>query len=135
MTFKQYFIALFTSLSTNLAIILGGYDKLLVVLVVFVVVDYVTGVLKALNKRELNSYLGFQGIVKKTGLFCIVVVGHQLDMVIGVDPAVIRTMIIMFYIANEGISILENANELGISVPKFIKDRLLNMRGDNDENN
>ena len=100
---------------------LGGCDGLLIALLAFVAVDYVTGVMCAVVDKKLSSSVGFKGIFKKILIFALVGVGHILDtMVIGTG-SVLRTAIIFFYLSNEGISLIENAGHLGLPIPAKLK--------------
>lgn len=96
----------------------GAMDGLLYALITFMVLDYVTGVLVAIAQKELSSKVGFKGIAKKVIILALVAVGHILDVHVLKGVAVCRSAVIGFYLANEGISILENAGELGIPLPK-----------------
>ena len=103
---------------------LGGCDGLLIALLAFVVIDYITGVMCAVVDKKLSSAVGFKGIFKKILIFALVGVGHILDtMVIGTG-SVLRTAVIFFYISNEGVSLVENAAHLGLPVPDKLKDVL-----------
>ncbi len=106
---------------------LGGCDGLLIALVAFVVVDYITGVMCTAYDRKLSSAVGFRGICKKVLIFALVGIAHILDtLVIGTD-SVLRTAIIFFYISNEGVSLLENAAHLGLPIPTKLKDVLAQL--------
>lgn len=109
---------------------LGGCDTLLMVLVGFVVVDYISGILLAIKNGTLNSKKGFWGLAKKFMIFLVVFLAHLLDQVTGIEA--IRSMTVMFYISNEGISILENLGNLDVKIPKKIKD-VLEQLEDKDE--
>ena len=94
---------------------------MLIALLAFVAVDYVTGVMCAVVDKKLSSSVGFKGIFKKILIFALVGVGHILDtMVIGTG-SVLRTAIIFFYLSNEGISLIENAGHLGLPIPAKLK--------------
>ena len=100
---------------------LGGCDGLLIALLAFVVIDYITGVMCAVVDKKLSSAVGFKGIFKKILIFALVGVGHILDtMVIGTG-SVLRTAVIFFYLSNEGISLIENAGHLGLPIPAKLK--------------
>ena len=100
---------------------LGGCDGLLIALLAFVAIDYVTGVMCAIVDKKLSSAVGFKGIFKKILIFALVGVGHIIDtMVIGTG-SVLRTAIIFFYLSNEGISLIENAGYLGLPIPAKLK--------------
>jgi len=120
---------------------LGGWDTALQALVYFMVIDYLSGItLASVFKKSkksktgtLNSYVGFKGIVKKCMMLLIVLIGYQLDHVIGWD--FIRNAVIIAFIANELISIIENAGLMGVPVPKPIIQALeiLKKKGDNED--
>ena len=117
---------------------LGGCDGLLYALIAFVVIDYVTGVMCAVVDKRLNSAVGFKGIFKKVLIFALVGTGHILDTRIIGSGSVLRTAVIFFYLSNEGVSLLENASHLGLSVPKKLKAVLEQLhdraeKGDADE--
>lgn len=95
----------------------GELTGLLIALVFFMVVDYVTGIIKAYYNHELSSEVGFKGIFKKIVILCLVSISHMIDKYVIGTNAVVMSATTMFYIGNEGISILENAAELGIPLP------------------
>lgn len=114
----------FAAVGGWLGYFLGGCDGLLIALVVFAVVDYITGVMCAINDQKLSSEVGFRGICRKVLIFFLVGVANILDVqVIGTD-SVLRTAIIFFYLSNEGVSLVENAAHLGLPVPQKLKDVL-----------
>jgi toxin secretion/phage lysis holin len=100
---------------------LGGCDGLLVALVVFVVIDYLTGVMCAVADRKLSSETGFKGICRKVLVFLLVGVANILDVQVVKTGSVLRTAVIFFYLSNEGISLLENAGHLGLPIPEKLK--------------
>lgn len=100
---------------------LGGCDGLLIALVIFVVIDYITGVMCAVSDHRLNSEVGFRGICKKVVIFLLVGIAQILDVNIIKNGSVIRTAVIFFYLSNEGVSILENAAHLGLPIPEKLK--------------
>lgn len=100
---------------------LGGCDGLLVALVVFAVVDYITGVMCAVADKNLSSAVGFKGICRKILIFLLVGLANILDAQIIGTGSVLRTAVIFFYISNEGVSLLENAAHLGLPIPGKIK--------------
>lgn len=106
-----------TSLGAYLGLFFGGYDGLLVALVIFTVIDYITGVMCAIVDQKLSSHIGFKGIFRKVLIFMLVGLGHTLDKELG-NGAMIRTAVIFFYLSNEGVSLLENATRLGLPVPE-----------------
>ena len=102
---------------------LGGWDGLLYALVAFVCVDYITGVLAAIVEKKLSSEVGRKGIVKKVAVFLIVGIAHVLNGVTG-ESGILRTATVMFFISNEGLSLLENACRIGLPVPPRLKEVL-----------
>ena len=100
---------------------LGGNDGLLIALVLFVAVDYLTGVMCAVSDKVLSSNVGFKGICRKVLIFLLVGIANILDVHVIGTGSVLRTAVIFFYISNEGVSLLENAAHLGLSVPEKIK--------------
>ena len=114
----------FAALGGAVGAVMGGFDGFLYALIVFVVVDYLTGVMAAVLNKKLSSEVGFHGIFKKVVIFALVAVGHIVDAYVIQNGSVIRTAVIFFYLSNEGISILENASVLGLPVPQKLKDVL-----------
>lgn len=100
---------------------LGGFDGMLVALVVFMVLDYITGLMCAAADKKLSSAVGFKGICKKMLILIMVGVAHVLDTnVVGTGSA-LRGAVICFYLSNEGLSLLENAAHIGLPVPEKLK--------------
>lgn len=108
--------------------VLGGYDGFLYALIGFVVVDYLTGVMCAIEQKRLSSEIGFRGIVKKFLIFTLVGIGHILDSQVIGNGGAMRTAIIFFYISNEGISILENTAKMGLPIPDVLKRVVAGLR-------
>ena len=122
-----------TALGGWLGYFLGGLDGLLIALIVFAVLDYITGVMCAIADRKLSSAVGFRGICRKLLIFALVGVGHVLDThVVGTGSA-LRTAVICFYLSNEGVSLLENASHLGLPVPEKLKKALEQLHDRNDK--
>ena len=112
---------IFTAIGGWLGYFLGGCDGLLYALIAFVVIDYITGVMCAINDKKLSSEVGFRGICRKVLIFLLVGIANVLDVQIIGTGSVLRTAVIFFYISNEGVSLLENAAHLGLPVPEKIK--------------
>ena len=112
---------IFTAVGGWLGWFLGGCDGLLYALIVFVVIDYVTGVMAAVVDHKLSSEVGFKGIFKKVLIFLLVGIGHILDTHVIGSGSVLRTAVIFFYLSNEGVSLIENAAHLGLPIPKKLK--------------
>lgn len=114
----------FAAIGGWLGYFLGGCDGLLIALVVFVVVDYITGVMCAIADHKLSSAVGFKGICRKVLIFLLVGIANILDVQVIRSGSVLRTAVIFFYISNEGVSLVENAAHLGLPVPDKLKDVL-----------
>lgn len=117
-------LALGLSLVTNL---LGGFDNLIKALVFVIILDYLTGILRAIYHKELNSRVGLKGIIKKVFYFAIISLAFLLDNLIGAD-LFLRNSIIYFFIANEGLSILENYTACELPMIPKIKELLIQLR-------
>ena len=100
---------------------LGGYDGLLYALIVFMVVDYITGVMCAIMDKKLSSAVGFKGICRKVLILMLVGIANLLDVQVIGTGSVLRTAVIFFYLSNEGVSLLENAAHLGLPIPEKLK--------------
>jgi toxin secretion/phage lysis holin len=112
----------------------GGLDGLFYALVSFTVIDYITGVLSAIKQKKLSSNTGAWGIVKKICIFLIVAVGHIIDVFIIGNGSALRTAVIFFYLANEGISIIENCAGLGVIKSQKLIQILEQVRKENENN-
>ena len=120
MRIKDYIVFLSGTILSILSSLFGEYDTALKTLVLFVVIDYITGTLSAIyNGKNLSSKRGLQGLIKKFLYFCIVAISFQIDKLLMLNGA-IRYMAIYSLIANDGLSIIENAGEIGIPLPKVL---------------
>jgi toxin secretion/phage lysis holin len=106
----------------------GGWSTLIQILVVFVVIDYVTGLVAAGFEGKLSSKIGFKGIAKKIMIFALVAVAHLIDSALG-ENHLIRDATIFFYLGNELLSILENAGKTGLPIPDQIKNAVQVLKG------
>ena len=125
---KYWFNSLLAILATAATYFWGGWDLPIIVLVCFMVADYISGVLLAITRRELSSSVGFKGLAKKAVMLVVIALAVQLDRLINDGDGIFRTLCAYFYIANEGISILENAAGLGIPVPAKLKKVLADLK-------
>ncbi|MBR4874780.1 MAG: phage holin family protein [Clostridia bacterium] len=121
----------FGALCGLLSFAFGGLDSLLCTLLVCIIIDYVTGVLAALYQGRLNSETGFLGILKKVVILLIVVLAHMIENAAALTG--VRDMVIGFYIANEGISIIENAGKMNVPVAKTMSKFLEQLKENNDK--
>lgn len=112
----------------------GGLDGLLKALLIFMIMDYGTGLAAAFREKRLSSAVGFWGILRKGVMLAIVALANVLDtLVLGSDASTFRSAVIGFYLANEGLSILENADRLGVRWPKLLQDALEQLKKDKEE--
>ena len=114
----------FAAVGGWLGYFLGGCDGLILALVIFAAIDYITGVMCAINDKSLSSQVGFTGICRKVLIFLLVGTAHILDTQIIGSGSILRTAVIFFYLSNEGVSIIENAAHLGLPVPEQLKEIL-----------
>lgn len=112
--------AIGAAIGVTLTYYLGGWDTMLQVLVGLMILDYITGMGASAIKGQWSSKTGFVGIVKKTFILVIVALGHGLDSCLPMPEPWIRTALVMFYVVNECLSILENAASLNIPIPSWI---------------
>ena len=126
---------LFAGIGGWLGYFLGGCDGLLIALLLFVITDYITGVMCAIADKKLSSAVGFKGICRKVLIFLLVGIANILDIQVIGTGSVLRTAVIFFYISNEGVSLLENAGHLGLPIPVKIKSVLeqLHDRAESEE--
>lgn len=103
-------------LFSGISYLLGGFDTGIKVLIGVIIIDYITGLAKAIYLKNINSTIGLKGIIKKMGYLVIVALSVQIDKIIGIES--VRTIVIYFFVANEGISILENWGLMGLPLPK-----------------
>lgn len=113
--------AVFTAVGGWLGYFLGGCDGLLYALLVFVILDYLTGLMCAIVDKKLSSEIGFRGIFKKVMIFVMVGIGRVLDVQCLGSVGILRTAVIFFYLSNEGVSLVENAAHLGLPIPEKLK--------------
>ncbi len=118
----------FGVLSSAFVYLYGGADLLMMVLVFCIVADYITGIMSAIYLRKLNSHTGYLGILKKIGILVTVALGHMIGKLTGAVH--IRELVIGFYIANEGISILENVGRMDVPYLSKLKDLLEQLKND-----
>ncbi|MCI5957333.1 MAG: phage holin family protein [Clostridiales bacterium] len=112
----------------------GGVDGLMTALIIFMVIDYITGLMCAVVDKKLSSAVGFKGICKKVLIILLVGVAHIVDLhVVGTGSA-LRSAVVCFYLSNEGVSLLENAAHLGLPIPDKLK-MVLEQLHDRDEKN
>ena len=126
MKITLYFKAVTGALAGIASAIFGPLNAFFYGLVFCVVADYITGICAAVYEKKLDSRVGYVGILKKVVIMTIVALAHTIGMVAEI-PA-IRDVVIGFYIANEGISILENASKMNIKYTKKLKNWLSQLQ-------
>lgn len=117
------------AIGTTFIYIFGGLDIALQCLLVVIALDYITGLIKATKNATLDSKVGIKGILKKIGVLCLVALSVVIDKITG-ETGLIRTTVIYYLVANEGLSIIENLGDIGILVPEFLKERLNQLKSD-----
>lgn len=120
---KQLVNDVFSVLVTTFVYLLGGFDIALQSLIIVIVIDYLTGIASAVYNKELSSKVGFKGIIKKFCYLLIVALSVVIDNLTG-KSGIIRNLVIYFFVANDGISIIENMAEMNIKLPKKLIDAL-----------
>lgn len=108
---------------TTTIYLLGGFDIAIQSLLIVMVVDYLTGIASAIYNKELSSKIGFKGIIKKFSYLCVVALSVVIDNLTG-QSGLIRTLVIYFFVANDGLSIIENMAEMGVKLPQKLIDSL-----------
>ena len=126
--FLNYFKVIIAAVGTGITWLFGAWDTALIVLVSFMVLDYATGLMRAWINKEVSSDVGLKGIARKAVIFVVLIVAVLLDRLLNTGTWVFRTLICYFYIANEGISLLENCAGLGLPIPDKLKDALVQLK-------
>jgi len=111
----------------------GSMDGLLIALIALMAIDYITGVIKAGVNHDLCSGVGFKGVARKVLILALVAVGNLVDVHIIGDGSLCRSLVIGFYIANEALSIIENAIGLGLPVPEKLVKIIRELKDKNDK--
>lgn len=115
-------------LRTAFIVFFGAADGLMYALLIAVVLDYITGVCVAIHHHELSSNIGAKGIAKKVSIFALVSVSNIIDVYLLKSGTAIRSVTTTFYLVNECISILENANQVGLPLPEKLANVLLAVK-------
>lgn len=127
----QYIKYLLTLVVSGTAYLVGGWDKAMIILLTLTIIDYVTGLIRACIRCELDSRVGAKGIAKKVCMFVVVAVAVQIELFVG-QPESLHNIVCYFYVVNEAISILENVGDY-VPIPEELKrfiNRLKNKDGD-----
>lgn len=120
---KEISSSIIALICTGCVYLLGGWDVSLICLVVAIAIDYVSGIMKAFVMRELSSKIGLRGLLKKVGVLMVVMLAVIVDRVTG-ETGMIRSLVIYYFVANEGLSIIENLGQTGVPIPSSIKKAL-----------
>jgi len=129
--FPEVVRLLLAGIGTGGIYLFGAWDVILKALIALVVIDYVTGVMAAFVEKALSSEIGMKGIIKKICIFLMVAVANIVDISTGLDEPYLRTAVIWFFIANEGLSALENMGRLGVPLPEFLRQSLQKLNRGN----
>ena len=124
----RYFKAFIAILGTAFTWLFGAWDTPLGVLILFMVLDYVTGLVRGYINKELSSDIGLKGIARKAVIFVVLIVAVALDRLLNIGNWMFRSLVCYFYIANEGLSLLENCASLGLPIPDKILDALVQLK-------
>lgn len=131
---KELFCSILAGIGTGLVYLWGGFDVAMQCLIVAIVLDYISGIIKAFVLKQLSSSIGFKGILKKFGVLVVVALAVLIDRVTG-ESGAIRTLVIYYFVANEGLSIIENMGLAGLPIPKSIKEALNALKKQGDDGN
>ncbi len=131
--FTKMFKVIFGGIVTAVSAFLGGMDGIMYALLAFITIDYITGVAVAVKRHELSSEVGFWGLVRKVCILALVGVAHYIDCYVMQSGDVIRTVAAMYYIGNEGVSILENCGNLGLPLPPKLMAVMAQIKGKGEE--
>lgn len=133
MTWDNIVRAISAVVGGALGFLFGEVSGLFYALLTMMVIDYISGVLIAIINKKLSSEVGFKGLVKKIFMLMLVAIGHIIDAHVIGSGAAVMTAVQLFFVANEGISILENAARLGVPIPKKLKDILIQLKDSEDK--
>jgi len=120
---KEVLQSVLAVISTWLIYLLGGLDIAMTCLLIAIILDYVSGMLKAFITKQVSSKIGFKGILKKVSILLVVMLAVLIDRVTG-ETGAIRTLVVYYFVANEGLSVLENLGQAGVPIPQSIKKAL-----------
>lgn len=127
---KEIYNSVIAIVLTTFVYLVGGLDVAMIALLVAIVLDYISGVIKGYVTKQLSSQTGFRGIVKKVAILIIVMLAVLVDRVTG-ETGAIRTLVIYYFVANEGLSIIENLGQTGVPIPQSIKKALKALKKEN----
>lgn len=125
LNYSKYAIA---AIGTWFTWLFGTWDTAIGILILFIVLDYCTGVIRGYVNKELSSDVGLKGIARKAVIFIVLIISVALDRLLNTGSWVFRTLVCYFYIANEGLSLIENCGALGLPIPDKLKDALAQLK-------
>ena len=120
---KNFINDIVSVIFTTFVYLIGGFDIAIQSLLIVMVVDYLTGIASAIYNKELSSKIGLKGILKKFSYLCVVALSVVIDNLTG-QSGLIRTLVIYFFVANDGLSIIENMAEMNVKLPQKLIDAL-----------
>ena len=129
---KEIICTILAGFGTAFIYLVGGIDVAIQCLLIAIIIDYISGLIKAFNTKQLSSKIGFKGILKKVGVLLIVMLAVLIDRVTG-ETGAIRTLVIYYFVSNEGLSIIENLGQAGLPIPKAIKNALKALKEQSNE--
>ena len=124
---REFINTVLAGIATTTVYLIGGFDVALNCLLIAIVLDYISGMIKAYIKRELSSTIGLKGILKKVGVLIIVMLATLIDRVTG-ETGAVRTLVIYYFVTNEGLSIIENLGAAGVPIPSKLKKALKSLK-------
>ena len=127
---KEIYNSIIATLLTSFIYLVGGIDVAMSCLLISIAIDYISGLIKGIITKQLSSKTGFRGILKKVACLLVVMLAVLVDRVTG-ETGAIRTLVIYYFVANEGLSIIENLSQAGVPIPQTIKKTLRVMKKEN----
>lgn len=127
---KEVISSALACIGTTFIYLIGGMDIAITCLLIAIALDYISGIIKAYECKVLSSKIGFRGILKKVGVLLVVMLAVLIDRVTG-NTGAIRTLVVYYFVANEGLSIIENLAEAGVPIPKSLKKALKSLKKEN----
>lgn len=127
---SEFFQPFLSSVAFILSALIGPFNELLIAILICIGIDYITGVIRAVVKKKVRSDIGAKGILKKVGILCVVALANVIDVYVLKMNDAIRSCIIVYYIANEAISITENLAGIGLPIPNKLKSILDELKED-----
>lgn len=126
--YEVYFNSVIAFVCSVFTWLFGTWDTAIGVLILFMALDYFTGLVRAFIRKELSSDIGFRGLTRKMSILVVLIVAVNLDRLMNTGTWVFRTLVCYFYISNEGISLIENCASLGVPIPGKLLDALVQLK-------